>query len=84
MVILARAFSLMELEPSFTQAELDAGLASFEDRDELHSWSAASVRLTVLLGIVNGSNNRLHPSESMTREQLAAVVVKLLQSGQFI
>ncbi|WP_369688912.1 S-layer homology domain-containing protein [Bacillus sp. FJAT-26390] len=84
MVILARSFSLMELKPGFTQAELDQGLASFGDKDELKSWSQASVRLTVLLGIVNGSNDQLLPAEPMTREQLAAVIVKLLQAGQFI
>jgi uncharacterized lipoprotein NlpE involved in copper resistance len=84
MVILARSFSLMELKPGFTQAELDQGLDSFGDKDELKGWSQESVRLTVLLGIVNGSNNQLLPAEPMTREQLAAVIVKLLQAGQFI
>ncbi|MDQ8736047.1 S-layer homology domain-containing protein [Paenibacillus sp. LHD-38] len=84
MVILARSFDLMELKPTFSQEELNASLASFEDNDELNSWSRASIQLTVLLGIVNGSNNQLHPSEPMTREQLAAVIVKLLKTGQFI
>lgn len=84
MVILARSFELMELKPTFSQEELNASLASFEDNDELNSWSRASIQLTVLLGIVNGSNNQLHPSEPMTREQLAAVTVKLLKTGQFI
>lgn len=84
MVILARAISLMELVPNFTQAELDAGLASFGDKAELSDWSESAAGLTVLLGIVNGSDNELNPAEPMTREQLAAVIVRLLQKGHFI
>ncbi|WP_028612129.1 S-layer homology domain-containing protein [Paenibacillus harenae] len=84
MVILARALELMELEPSFTEAELEAGLHAFEDSDKLKGWSKSSVALTVQLGIVNGSGNRLNPGEPMTRAQLAAVIVKLLETGQFI
>ncbi|MBD2867720.1 S-layer homology domain-containing protein [Paenibacillus sp. IB182493] len=84
MVILARALRLMEVETGFTDAELEEGLNAFEDNGELKGWSEASVGLTVKLGIVNGSDNRLNPGEPMTRAQLAAVIVKLLETGQFI
>ncbi|WP_257450274.1 S-layer homology domain-containing protein [Paenibacillus soyae] len=84
MVILSRAFGLMELKPDFTEDEQADALASFGDQDQLHAWSEEAVALTVLLGIVNGNGAGISPDEPMTRAQLAAVIVRLLQVGQFM
>lgn len=84
MVVTARAFRLMELVPGFTQAELGASIAAFEDRDALSAWSEAAAALNVRLGIVQGSGNRLLPDEPLTRGQLAALMFRLLKAGKFI
>ncbi len=84
MVILARAFRLMELQPAYTEEEQAAALAAFKDQGDLQDWSAKAASFTILLGIVNGNGSELLPGAPMTREQLASVVVKLLQAGQFM
>lgn len=84
MAVTARAFRLMELMPDFTQAELDASLAAFEDRDTLSGWSEAAAALNVRLGLVQGNGKLLLPDKPLTRAQLAAVTFKLLKAGELI
>ncbi len=53
-------------------------LSSFQDSDQIATWAQEAMKLLVESGIVNGSDNKLLPSDSSTRAQMAQMLYTLL------
>lgn len=68
-VILSRAFALPE--GSATQ------LARFQDAGQVGSWARSAVAGMVQLGYVQGSAGRLRPRDSVSRQELAQLLLNL-------
>ncbi|MBQ2926298.1 MAG: S-layer homology domain-containing protein, partial [Ruminiclostridium sp.] len=61
------------LEKGYGQADLSA----FSDQSKLPSWSRRHVATLVELGVVNGSNGQLRPDASVTRAEVAKMLLTL-------
>ncbi|MBQ7897570.1 MAG: S-layer homology domain-containing protein [Clostridia bacterium] len=68
MTVMARAYSL--------SSKTDA-LSAFKDKDDVSSWAKESVNALVSAGIINGSNGRLNPKNTITRAEFAQVLYNL-------
>ena len=73
--ILTRFAKLMELD---TAAE---GTMSFKDADSISGYAVDSVQYCVDKGIINGyDDGRFAPKDNATRAQIAAVIVRFIES----
>ncbi|MBD0379623.1 S-layer homology domain-containing protein [Paenibacillus sedimenti] len=62
-----------------------ADIARFADAEEISGWAEEAIRITVANGIMNGpGHDRFDPRSTSTRAQAALVLLKLLQSLEFI
>lgn len=71
-VILSRAFGLGGCYPE--------AMAGFADEKNTASWALPGVSAMVNAGYVSGSGGKLRPGETITRQELAQVLYKLVDS----
>ena len=53
----------------------EADLSAYTDVDQVASWAAEGVENAVALGIISGSNNRLNPTGTAQRAELAQILM---------
>ena len=70
---LAKVFADYAAKQGVTAAEGD--LSSFTDADQVASWAQDSVEQAVAMGIIAGSNNKLNPTGTASRAELAQILV---------
>ncbi len=56
----------------------EADLSAFTDGEEVSDWAAGAVRWAVALGILKGEEGALRPGAQITREQIAAVLLRFM------
>ena len=61
------------LEKGYGQADL----SGFSDQGKIPSWSKTHVATLVQMGVVNGSNGQLRPDASVTRAEVAKMLLTL-------
>ena len=84
MVIIERAMKLVQLDTSINGADVDAVLAPFTDHSAVNVWAKQAVAMTVESGLVQGSDKRLKPTDSITRAETAAIVQRMLKKAKLI
>ncbi|WP_304508702.1 S-layer homology domain-containing protein [Anaerotignum sp.] len=68
----------------YTGVESALDLSSFADDSQIGSWAQDAVVFNVSNGLVVGSDNQLRPTDTITRAECAAVVLRLLQKAGLI
>lgn len=84
MVIVARILSYLESNLVLSSDEIDNILAQYGDQDQLGNWSRLDIALTVREGIIIGNNGQLNAKDNITREQIAAIIVRLLERTELL
>ncbi|HIW34504.1 MAG TPA: S-layer homology domain-containing protein [Candidatus Paenibacillus intestinavium] len=84
MVIVARVMSYLESNLVLSTDEIDNILAEYSDQDQLSNWSRTDIALTVREGIIMGNIGRLNAKDNITREQIAAIIVRLLERMELL
>ncbi|MCR8657150.1 S-layer homology domain-containing protein [Paenibacillus endoradicis] len=84
MVIVARVLSYLETNLVLSSDEIDNILTQYGDQDQLGNWSRLDIALTVREGIINGNNGQLNAKDNITREQIAAIIVRLLERTELL
>ncbi len=81
MVVVARMLhqSGFGLELGLTEQEIDEILAGYSDQGVLGQWARGDVALAIREGLISGSNGQLSVKKQITREQVAAVIVRLMK-----
>lgn len=52
-------------------------LSSYTDADKIANWARADVEACVAAGVIVGENNKLKPTDKITRAQIATIMVQL-------
>ncbi|MEI7028220.1 S-layer homology domain-containing protein [Paenibacillus sp. y28] len=81
MVLLLRAMKVMNMDTSLAAGELQPLLEAFPDSDSLQGWSQTAAGISIKYGLMDGMHGEIVPDKPMTRGQLAAVIVRLLEAG---
>lgn len=68
----------------YVEVEDTADLSSFKDSSKVSSWAEDAVAFNVSNGLAVGSDNQLRPTDTITRGECAAVVLRLLQKAGLI
>lgn len=77
-VVLVRVLKLAGVNTELSEAEMDSWLEDFKDQDQLTPVSRPAMAAAIKLGVFQGSpNGLLHPQSTLTRAQLAAVIVRV-------
>lgn len=84
MVLISRAMKVIGLQTTLTHAEIDEILGSYSDSKRIDSWAREAVALCIKSGIVVGNRNQLAPESTMTRAQMATMIVRLLQKADYL
>jgi len=79
MVIAARMLRQSEPGLVLTEREVDEILEGYGDQISLGKWARGDVALAIREGLISGSNGQLNAKDQITREQVAAVIVRLLE-----
>ncbi|MBM6384110.1 MAG: glycoside hydrolase family 3 C-terminal domain-containing protein [Paenibacillus sp.] len=76
-VVLVRALKLAGVNTELSEAEMDSWLEDFKDQAQLTPVSRPAMAAAIKLGIFQGSpDGLLQPQSTLTRAQLAAVIVR--------
>ncbi|OAS17818.1 S-layer homology domain-containing protein [Paenibacillus oryzisoli] len=78
MVIIDRAMSITQLEKVKTDAAAIDLLSSFTDVTTIPSWARQAIASAVKQGIAQGAENKLAPSDNITRAQTATMIRRML------
>lgn len=78
MVIIDRAMSIVQLEKVKTSAAAIELLSSFTDESTISDWARQAVASAVKQAIVQGVDNKLAPSDNITRAQTATMIRRML------
>lgn len=78
MVIIDHAMSIVQLEKVKTNAAAIEILSSFADEAAISDWARQAVASAVKMGIAQGVDNQLAPSENITRAQTATMIRRML------
>jgi hypothetical protein len=54
------------------------GLSDFSDAGQVAAWAKDAIFMLISAGVINGSNGKLFPLKTTTREEMAQVLYKLL------
>jgi hypothetical protein len=84
MVIIDRAMSIVQLEKVKTAASSIELLSSFSDESTISDWARQAIASAVKQGIAQGVDNKLAPSENITRAQTAAMIRRMLVKAGLI
>jgi hypothetical protein len=79
MVLLIRALGLESRAKSMTAADIEAALSGYGDADRISPWAKAYVAAAVQNKLIEGDASGVHPTDSSTRAQAAAVMLRLLE-----
>ena len=57
---------------------------AFSDYNAMSPWAAEAVDFNLAGGLILGSNGKINPKSNITRGEVAAVVLKLLQKAKLV
>lgn len=77
MTMLGRLLTLVNAGSGITDAEVTSILSGFTDKDKLPAWARQAVALSIKNGIILGEGNKVNPASPLTREQAAAIAIRL-------
>lgn len=76
--VLVQAMKLTRLDAEMSQSEVDSWLSGFKDREQLKAENRTAMAFAVRMGIFQGTpDQQLAPQSSLTRAQLATVLVRV-------
>lgn len=78
MVIIDRAMSITQIEKVKTDAAATDILSFFTDGTTIPGWARQAIASAVKQGIAQGADNKLAPSENITRAQTATMIRRML------
>ncbi|CAN7391695.1 S-layer homology domain-containing protein [Paenibacillus sp. LjRoot153] len=78
MVIIDRAMSIVHLENVKTASAAIETLSSFTDGATIADWASQAIASAVKQGIAQGADNKLAPSENITRAETATMIRRML------
>ncbi|SCX82181.1 S-layer homology domain-containing protein [Alkaliphilus peptidifermentans] len=85
MVIIERAMKLIGIQDDGIELqEIELAMENYVDSDELSSWARAAAYICIEKEIFNGSNGKLKPKDSITRGEIAAVIIRMLRKTKLI
>ncbi|MGI6307154.1 MAG: S-layer homology domain-containing protein [Dethiobacteria bacterium] len=76
-------FNASKLTP-FNGIEKAVNSAAFSDYNTKSQWAAEAVDFNLTSGLIVGSNGKINPKANITRGEVAAVVLKLLQKAKLV
>lgn len=56
-------------------------LGQFSDSEEVSGWASGAIQWAVSIGLLEGSNNKLNPSGSATRAEVATILMRFCESA---
>lgn len=84
MVIVARVLYHLDSKKELSVSEIDSILGGYSDQGQIGSWSRSDIAFTVREGIIMGDNGKLAVKDQITREQVAAIIVRLLEHAEIL
>lgn len=84
MTMITRAAKLAGMDTAVTPDKVTAALAQFKDGGSVSSWAAESAEFSISNGLIVGSNGLCRPKDSITRAEVATVVMRMLQKAGLI
>ncbi len=84
MIIIARAMSLVKMNITISEAEMEDLLNMYKDSSKISNWAKKSAAACIKNGIVTGSNENINAEENITRAEAAALIRRLLQKAKLI
>ncbi|RJE87420.1 hypothetical protein D3P07_13840 [Paenibacillus sp. 1011MAR3C5] len=84
MVIVARVLDYLDFKSRLSDSEVDSILGGYSDQEQLSNWSRKDIAFTVREGIIMGNNGKLSVEDQVTREQVAAIIVRLLEYAEIL
>ncbi|MFF2886269.1 S-layer homology domain-containing protein [Paenibacillus sp. NPDC057967] len=84
MVIVARVLDYLDSKNGLSDSEVDRILGGYSDLEQLSDWSRKDIAFTVREGIIMGNNGKLSVKDQVTREQVAAIIVRLLEYAEIL
>ncbi len=83
--LLVRAMKIAGLKTDYTEIELQQELNRFVDEEEIGAWAREVVAICVKNDMIVGNERgEFMPQEKMTRAQLAAIMMRMLQKAELI
>nr|WP_254075675.1 S-layer homology domain-containing protein [Paenibacillus tritici] len=79
MTMLGRLLNQVNPGSELSEAEVTSILSGFTDKDKVPAWAGQAVALSIKNGIILGEGNKVNPSNPLTREQAAAIAIRLDQ-----
>lgn len=76
-------FNAAKLTP-FNGVEDAVDSEAFSDYNAMSPWAAEAVDFNLAGGLILGSNGKINPKSNITRGEVAAVVLKLLQKAKLV
>ncbi|MDO3412603.1 S-layer homology domain-containing protein [Saccharibacillus sp. CPCC 101409] len=77
------AVSLVRAAEYFSLPEKNANAAAFTDANDISAWAEAAVNRARAAGLLEGSGGRFEPARTVSRAEVAAMVLRLLPDGTF-
>ena len=68
-------------EPNPEELNVDEILSPFEDKDMISDWAKEDVAFCIYKNIMHGSNNKFRPKDYITREEVCAVIHRMLEGS---
>lgn len=79
MTMLGRLLTIISTGSEISDAEVNTILAGFADKDKVPAWARQAVALSIKNGLILGEGNKVNPASPLTREQAAAIAIRLDQ-----
>lgn len=84
MVIVARVLHHLDSKKVLSDSEIDRVLGEYSDQAQISIWSRNDIASSVQEGIIMGINGKLAVKDQITREQVAAMIVRLLEHAEIL
>ncbi|NUU56194.1 S-layer homology domain-containing protein [Paenibacillus taichungensis] len=84
MVIVARVLHHLDSKKVLSDSEMDRVLGEYSDQAQISIWSRNDIASSVQEGIIMGINGKLAVKDQITREQVAAMIVRLLEHAEIL
>ncbi|WP_066507521.1 S-layer homology domain-containing protein [Abyssisolibacter fermentans] len=78
MVLIDKVMTFVGLETDLSDEEIETTLSEFDDSEYIPNWAKKSVAMCVKTGIVKGYDNKISPSSTTTRAEIAKMFYILL------
>lgn len=79
MTMLGRLLNQVNPGSELSEAEVTSILSGFTDKGKVPAWARQAVAMSIKNGIILGEGNKVNPSTPLTREQAAAIAIRLDQ-----